>query len=260
MKMEFYSRDKIYVRVITTLAFIALVIVGIYYFYFANGNSLLEHLNHKYFMSPHYAIFIVYIVYMFMMFIYTIVQIEPAKYGIKKRVNDRYMLFPAITFLFLALNTHFIMNSMFKTATLAAFMSLANAIIVYIRADSIKTYMYDDELRTFVKPFAVAVSWNIILVFMSANMTFQSAGAYASTAFKVTMCFLQLLIIILVSTVGLKIFSDKIFSYVLILYMIAVTVSTFLDGYFMPIGYAYFLAVIVVCVIFYKNEKAKKNK
>ena len=89
---------------------------------------------------------------------------------------------------------------------------------------------------------------------------FESMGSYESSAFRVTMAIAQLLFIIALCGFVLWIFTDKIFPINTLLYLVAVCASSYLNGYFMPVGYLYFLTIIVILVIIYKVNKAQKSK
>ncbi|MBS6062264.1 hypothetical protein [Criibacterium bergeronii] len=258
--MEFYSRDKVYIRVITGVIFLLFLGVIGFNIFFDGINNFISKIQVKYFMAPNFVVLLLYLINILYLAGYTIIQLESSKYGMKKRVIDNYLFYPAFMFVFMGLNFHFILNDHYKLAATASVFYFLISVIIYYKAQRLRPYMYNDEVRAFLVPFANNLSWSLVLLFMSLNLMFESMGSYESSAFRVTMAIVQLLFIIALCGFVLWIFTDKIFPINTLLYLVSVCASSYLNGYFMPVGYLYFLTIIVILVIIYKVNKAQKSK
>lgn len=210
----------------------------------------------KFFMSPYKALYILNFISIIYMTIFIIVQIDSSSHGIKKKVVESYHIFIILTFITMILHLLFLSQKKYAISSLYIFLSLVFNIIIYIKAQNMKRYMYNDEVKVFVYPFSVSTSWIFIMFFMTLNLMFDKNIAQGSSLF-VVFAVIELILILIASIAVLFFYKDKIFVVLQVLYLVAVATGTKLNGYFMPIGYLCFLTIVLIFVCLYKFEKKK---
>lgn len=255
--MERYTRDKVALRVLNTLVFAVLLFVNIKFSFFSGDKSFINNIDMKFFMSPYKILYVLNFVSLIFMTIFVIVQISSSTYGMKKKVVADYNIFVILIFIFMILHIFFFSQKRYAMASLYIFLSLVFNTIIYIKAQNMKKYMYNDEVRVFVYPFCMFCSWNLSMFLMTFNLMLNTKIEMGSSIF-VIFAVIELILIIASSISVLFFYKDKIFIFIQSLYLIAVAIGTKLNDYFMPIGYLCFLSLVLILVSLYKFENRKK--
>ena len=255
--MEHHSRDRILLRILNTVFFAVLLFINIKLSFFSGDKSFIHYADIKYFMSPYKFLYILNFISLVYMSVFVIIQLDSSSHGIKKKVVENYSFFLMLTFIFMGMHLYFLIQKRYSLAFLNIIIANALTVILYIKSQNMKRYMYNDEVRVFVYPFSVFFAWNAIMLFMTFNIMFKSSLVIGSTI-SIIFAFVQLFIIVAISICALCFFRDTIFIVIQLLYLLTVAVNTGLNDYFMPVGYLCFLSIILVFVFLYRTKKRKK--
>lgn len=256
--LEHYSRDKVILRIANTVFFILLTAAMIKYSFFSGEKSFIKYLDFNYYMSPYKAIYLIGVVFMIAMSTFVMAQVDSSSHGIKKKVIEEYSFFIVMSFILMIGHLYFFINRSFKIATMFIFISFLINVVIYIKSQLMKKYMYNDEIRVFVYPFSVSLFWSIMVNTMSFNVMINNNMVKHTSKLFIVFGILELLYLLLACIPALIFFKDRIVSFFTILYLALLCVNTYFNKYFMPIGYLCFLSIILIVVFWFKAFNNKK--
>ena len=244
--LEHYSRDKVILRIANTVFFILLTAAMIKYSFFSGEKSFIKYLDFNYYMSPYKAIYLIGVVFMIAMSTFVMAQVE------------EYSFFIVMSFMLMIGHLYFFINRSFKIATMFIFISFLINVVIYIKSQLMKKYMYNDEIRVFVYPFSVSLFWSIMVNIMSFNVMINNNMVKHTSKLFIVFGILELLYLLLACIPALIFFKDRIVAFFTILYLALLCVNTYFNKYFMPIGYLCFLSIILIVVFWFKAFNNKK--
>jgi hypothetical protein len=258
--MEYHSRDKVFIRLLNALLFVVLAVVTVRFSFFYGAKSLINYLDLNFYMAPYKVTYIFHAISFIAMMIFVILQLSSSSYGIKKKVTENYSYLTPASFLCMIIHIYFLNIRNFKISAVFAFILLLLTSAIYIKAQAMKRFMYNDEINMYVCPFSIFVSWSLSLLFITVNIMLTDNLTINSNAF-VIIATIELMMILSLSILVLFMYKDKIFVLVQAVYLICLAVNTQINGYFMPVGYLCFLSIVVLGVfwfrIFNKNRGGK---
>ena len=256
--LEHYSRDKVILRIANTVFFILLTAVMIKYSFFSGEKSFIKYLDFNYYMSPYKAIYLIGVIFMIAMSTFVMAQVDSSSHCIKKKVIEEYIFFIVMSFMLMIGHLYFFINRSFKIATMFIFISFLINVVIYIKSQLMKKYMYNDEIRVFVYPFSVSLFWSIMVNIMSFNVMINNNMVKHTSKLFIVFGILELLYLLLACIPTLIFFKDRIVAFFTILYLALLCVNTYFNKYFMPIGYLCFLSIILIVVFWFKAFNNKK--
>jgi len=258
--MEYHSRDKVFIRLLNALLFVVLTVVTVRFSFFYGGKSLIKYLDLNFYMAPYKLTYIFHAITFIVMAIFVVMQLGSSSYGMKKKVTENYSFLTPASFLCMIIHIYFLNIRNFKVSAVFAFILLVLTSIIYIKAQGMKRFMYNDEINMYVCPFSIFVSWSLSLLLITVNIMLTDNLMINSKPF-VIIATLELILILALSILVLFLYKDKIFILVQAVYLICLAVNTQINGYFMPVGYLCFLSIVVLGVfwfrIFNKNRGGK---
>lgn len=258
--MEYHSRDKVFIRLLNALLFVVLAVVTVRFSFFYGAKSLINYLDLNFYMAPYKVTYIFHAITFIAMMIFVFLQLGSSSYGIKKKVTENYSYLTSASFLCMIIHIYFLNIRNFKISAVFAFILLLLTSAIYIKAQAMKRFMYNDEINIYVCPFSIFVSWSLTLLFITVNIMLTDNLTINSNAF-VIIATIELMMILSLSILVLFMYKDKIFVLVQAVYLICLAVNTQINGYFMPVGYLCFLSIVVLGVfwfrIFNKNRGGK---
>lgn len=249
--MEYHSRDKVIIRIFNALLFTVLLALTVGFSFFYGDKSLINYLELNFYMAPYKLAYVFHAVTLVSMAMFVFLQLGSSTYGMRKKVTENYSYLTPASFLCMIFHIYFLNIRKYKIAVVFAFILLVLTILIYIKAQDMKKYMYNDEINMYVSPFSIFVSWNLSLLLITVNIMLTDNLTVNSSPF-VIVATLELLIILLLSIFNLFIYKDKIFVIIQAVYLICLAVNTQINGYFMPVGYLCFLAIVVLGVFWFK--------
>lgn len=258
--IEHYSRDKILLRVLNTLSFVGLFAYVCYtLFSHSNYNIGKIFFNQTFFLSPFNYTYIIGIFAIIMQGIFIIIQLDSSSHGIKKRVIENYGFSLFLGNIFTIVWMYLFTTKSFKLSLISIFLATLGYDFLYIKANILKKYMYNDERAVFVNPFSVIMV--VMNIFLIANLNIVINNICENFVVILTVISLiEIILIIAVSVLTLYFFEDKIVSSLNLVYLAMLIAERIIEDNFMPLGYVCFLAIIVIFVFMYKILKKKRKK